>query len=72
MDPTMLADLVWGALGFLLGSFLTFVTMRDRFGGIEVARCRECGRLWDEHTSMGSCPNGSGGVYVGPRPWRHQ
>lgn len=26
-------------------------------------RCKACRRLWDEHTNMGACPDGSGRLY---------
>ena len=35
---------------------------RDRNYGLP--RCRICRRVWDEHTNIGACPNGSGNFYM--------
>jgi len=61
---------VWCAIGFLVGSFCTFVLIPRRPADPSFEfRCRECGRIWDEHTAMGVCPDGSGRQYRGPHNW---
>lgn len=66
-------DIVGAVTALLVMAWATGVLMwaniqrkkrqRERQHFFGLPRCRGCRRVWDEHTNIGACPDGSGHFY---------